>query len=525
VIGRGSHQFDVAIIGGGPGGATLAALLAARGLRVAVVDAPVMSPIRRAESLSRGALNLIGHVGLESIVNAAMIAAARVRRVSWGSDDVETVETDGVLIDRNRFDRALLAAAVGRGAVAYKGWATSRQSDGASWRIAMRGADGPSLVEATLLVDASGRRGFGQRSLLRGPRTVAMVGRWRASAEVERVTAGPSGWGWLAPVRAEVSEVTVFVAPEALRGKPGGFTHCYAGLARSLELVSDASIRAGPEFVRAYDATPRIDQTPFQARFLRLGDAAIAIDPIASAGCQLAIQGAVSALGAILTLLGDPASEPVVAEYWRQEIERRWRRHSVWAATYHLAARARFETDFWRDRSCEAASTASLRNDLLPQPNCAIRLAADVQFLSLACRVGDGIARRASVNSPGLAEPLVFVEGVEIVPLLREAVDAVLASELVASWARKVGQQAALRVLSCSWRRRLLVDAACEEPEARRQLRWGDSAENMAACGTEPALNRTRDRLRRGPHIQAVRRLCGKRDPTRVLENSAASCD
>jgi flavin-dependent dehydrogenase len=464
-------------------------------------------------------------LGLESIVNAAVITAARVRRVSWGSDDVETVETDGVLIDRNRFDRALLAAAVGQGAVVYKGWATSRQSDGASWRIAMRGADGPAVVVATLLVDASGRRGFGRRSLVRGPLTVAVVGRWRGSANGERVTAGPQGWGWLAPVSAEVSEVTLFVAPEALRGAPGGLARCYARLTRSLDLVSEASFCAEPEFVRAYDATPRLDQRPFKTRFLRLGDAAMTIDPIASAGCQLAIQGAVSALGAILTLLDDPASEPVVSEYWRQEIERRWRRHSVWAATHHLAAQARFETDFWRDRSCEAASTASLRNDLLPQPNCAIRLAADVQFLSLACRVGDGIAPRTSVNSPGLAEPLVFVEGVEIVPLLREAVDAVLAGELVASWARKVGQQAALRVLCCLWRRRLLVDAACEEPEARRQLRWGGSAESMATCGTEPVLNRTRDRLRRGPHIQAVRRPCAKRDPTRVLENSAASCD
>jgi flavin-dependent dehydrogenase len=456
---REACQVDVAIVGSGPAGATLAALLAGRGLRVAVIGAPAMSAVRRAETLSRGALGLLGHVGLGSILTAAAIESPRIRRICWRSDDAETVEAHGVLVDRNRFDRALLAAAVERGAIAFEGWAATHEPHAATWRIAVRSAEGHSVVVAPLLVDASGRRGFGKRSLVRGAATVAVVGRWRGSADAERVAAGPQGWGWLAPVGTDVSEVTLFVAPEALRGARGDVALCYARLTRSLELVGDASTWSEPQLVRAYDATPRVDQISFMTRFLRLGDAAMTIDPIASAGCQLAIQGAVSALGAILTLLDEPANELIVGEYWRQEIERRWRRHSVWAATLHLAARARFDTAFWRARSRETPPVEPLRVEPLPRPTCSVRLASDVEFRLLPCRIGDRIACRPSVDRPGLAEPLIFVEGIEIAPLLGEAVDVLLAGELMTGWARKVGEEIALRLLSWFWRRRFLVDA------------------------------------------------------------------
>jgi flavin-dependent dehydrogenase len=455
-------EADVAIVGGGPSGATLAALLADRGLHVAVIDASGDEPSRRAESLSRGALSLISHLGLERGVEAATIPGVRRRSIQWRGEETESTEADSALVDRGRFDQALRSAAISRGATVIAARAEAPTRTATGWRIGVRGEESLKTVSAALLVDASGRRGFGKRRLERLAPTVAASGRWTGAGDGERLVAGSIGWGWGISLGADASEVTIFVDPAELRDKGTSLASKYATLTRAIGVVNVARADLSAQTVSACDATSRLDGMTIAHDFLRVGDAAMTADPLASAGLQLALQQAVFARAAIATLREDRGNVPLVAEFWRQELARRWRRHSNWAGALHREAGERFGTVFWRRRARQSEPTLRLRDDPLPTPTAGVLLSSEVEFSAIPCLVGDRIVRRCAVGRRGYEEQTVFVEGEEIGSFLREALDIVPAGTLALRWARRVGLEVAVRLLSWAWRRRMVVEAHSE---------------------------------------------------------------
>src|SRR5581483_1264114 len=161
---RMSERFDIAIVGGGPAGATLAALLAQAGRSVAVVERAEF-PRRKVcgEFLSATNLPILERLGLAEAFRAA--AGPDIRRVGFHAGDVVLAAPMprarragipwGRALGREHLDTMLLRRAAALGAAVFQPWAVTGYSrEGGAWRISLRGsADTParSLAAETLV--------------------------------------------------------------------------------------------------------------------------------------------------------------------------------------------------------------------------------------------------------------------------------------------------------------------------------------------------------------------------------------
>ncbi|HET7710898.1 MAG TPA: FAD-dependent oxidoreductase, partial [Thermoanaerobaculia bacterium] len=157
---------DVIIIGAGPAGSTLAALLASRGASVALVDRDEFPRDKLCgEFVSYDALPILEMLG----VSDRLAPGARIRRcriVTSRSYEFE-LPSAAVGISRMRFDDLLLRTAIDRGATAYTGWTASRLEATVGARSSATAIQGGVVIE---------RGGMTQH--LRGAVIVGAWGRW-----------------------------------------------------------------------------------------------------------------------------------------------------------------------------------------------------------------------------------------------------------------------------------------------------------------------------------------------------------
>ena len=159
-----SERVEVAIVGGGPAGAVLAARLAGSGHEVVVLE---RSPAWRwraggvfASPAAVAALRRAGLDGTTLGTVARPIPAMRVEtasgptfRLTYGADDGGE---PAVGFDRSRLDPALLDLAVSAGANVRRGWGVTRV-DLAAGRLEIGGPDGRGVtLAARVIVGADG---------------------------------------------------------------------------------------------------------------------------------------------------------------------------------------------------------------------------------------------------------------------------------------------------------------------------------------------------------------------------------
>ena len=159
-----AERAEVAIVGGGPAGAVLAARLAAAGEAVVVLE---RSPVWRWHAggvfASPAAVFALRRAGLDPAVLAAVarpIPAMRVEtasgtafRLTYGAD---AGGEPAVGFDRSRLDPALLELAAAAGAEIRRGWRVTTV-DLERGRLEIRRPDGrPATLEATVIVGADG---------------------------------------------------------------------------------------------------------------------------------------------------------------------------------------------------------------------------------------------------------------------------------------------------------------------------------------------------------------------------------
>lgn len=159
-----SERVGIAIVGGGPAGAVLAARLADAGREVVVLErASVWAWRAGGVFTSPAAVAALRRTGLNAATLAAVarpIPAMRVEtssgatfRLTYGT---ETGGEPAVGFDRSRLDPALLDLAVGAGADVRRGWHVT-DADPRTGHVTVRGPDGqPTTIRASVVVGADG---------------------------------------------------------------------------------------------------------------------------------------------------------------------------------------------------------------------------------------------------------------------------------------------------------------------------------------------------------------------------------
>ena len=113
--------------------------------------------------------------------------------------------------------------------------------------------------------------------------------------------------------------------------------------------------------VRAVDATPYVDLESVTPQGIKVGDAALAIDPLSSSGVQKAIQTALAGAVVANTLIRKPESRAAAMGFYRDTLEQASTRHRAWAAAHYASVARRLGGTFSGGPGSRGFSRASSR--------------------------------------------------------------------------------------------------------------------------------------------------------------------
>jgi flavin-dependent dehydrogenase len=447
---------DVCVIGAGPAGSIFAARMAQLGHRVDLIERQRFPRAHLGESLSPGVMTLLGAADMHATVEAAGFPKVTGVWVKWAGEARlrEDPGEKGLLVDRGEFDRRLLERARSFGVRVHQPARVLTQvRDGAKWRLTLD-ADGTSkYLDADFVADASGRRNTSkQRQVKTGASTLAVYGYWRGAGlpATPRIEAGQDVWYWGVPLPDGTYNTLVFADPHWFRSAPG------AGMSeRFLELLDRSGLMQGCRDVeliapvRAIDATPYLGSDCVAPTTIRLGDAALAIDPISSTGVQKAIQGALSGAIVANTLLRRPDLSDAALSFYRTQLADASERHRGWAAAHYRDVADTCDRPFWRQRS--AASAVA---DPPPRPvidaralaTTPVELSRELEFVRTPCLQGDFVSLASALHHPRLVSPLVFLGGRELAPLLQKLPPGQTPLQIAQSWSNRMPLESGMAI-------------------------------------------------------------------------------
>lgn len=330
-------MYDVAIVGGGPGGATLAALLAQRGRSVVLFDRDQFPRDKLCgEFLSYDALAPLELIGLlEELDREGATEISRCRIVGPRGTYEFDLPRAARGISRLRLDAMLVRRAAELGATVREGWAVDairRTRDGFAIDARNREHE-PQFATARIVAGAWGRWGRIDRQLER-PFTRDMARRHfgfkrhylpiaseapsTATSRQHTIDLYSFPRGYLGVNGVEGGEVNIcgLVHASALDGLRGGWETFVDSLPREGEHLRRLFASHEPAQTQFLSSEPVIfaARSPAVNGILMVGDAAGIIDPLAGNGMAMAIQSALAAASIIVRRTSDDP-EDIAAEY------------------------------------------------------------------------------------------------------------------------------------------------------------------------------------------------------------------
>jgi flavin-dependent dehydrogenase len=441
-----AERFDVCVIGAGPAGSTLASRLAQLGHRVCIVERTMFPRAHVGESLSPGVWSQFDVLGVRRNVEQAGFWPCQTSLTQWSGDEAirRRSTSAGLLVDRGRFDALLLDYARAQGVRVMQPAALrarSRQDHG--WRLAVECTNWTYAIDTDYLVDASGRWSvLGGRKQRAGDRTLAIYGYWRGRFLPcePKIESAPEAWYWGVPLPDGTYNVMAFVGLAAYRSQRfASLSAAYDKFIGRTSLMAgmlDARL-VGP--VRATDASAYLDPDNIGPGWIKIGEAALALDPLSSTGVQNAITTALSGSIVVNTLLRRAEQAETAMQFYRTRLRQFSQRHQRWAAELYATALPRHRRPFWEARAASpvaAAEPIPARFDLDRPPPNALRvgLASGVILEEEPCIIGDFIAPRLALRHPNLERPVAFVGGSEVAHLLRPLYPGITLGALMDAW-------------------------------------------------------------------------------------------
>lgn len=473
-------SFDVCILGGGPSGSTLAIRLAQLGLTVALIERSRFPRKHVGESLSPGVPALLDAIGALSVLENVHARPVHRIHLRWehGLQFRDDPKSQGHIVDRAFFDQKLLRLAQALGVCVFQP-ATAHSFEGdALWHLTVQPstASDPSASPLSLscrfLADATGRsRALRGAKRAYGHPTLALCAYWEGHSfpPEPQMEAGQHAWFWGVPLPDGTFHTLAFVDRHHIRKAPRTSLQ-----ERFLELLAQSHLLRGLSTarlsgpVRAVDASAYVAEDPVTPRCIRVGEAALALDPLSSSGVQKAMQSALSAAVVIHTLLQRPERQDAAIRFYQDSLCSAAAQHQQWAGAHYRAMRALHPTAFWNARSIEPPQEgASLHPQPLPSASmdldsghpAAWRLCPQVQWIPTPCLGAEFVEVEPALSHPNLSQPIVYLGGVRLAHLLLPFPAVLPARHLVAWCARVFPRAQAESVARWLLAHRLLIAA------------------------------------------------------------------
>ncbi|MFJ1211222.1 flavin-dependent monooxygenase QhpG [Burkholderia pyrrocinia] len=399
-------RAPIVVLGAGPAGAAAALGLARLGYPVTVV-----SEWRRfdaVEGVSDRVLQGFRHAGFVQAAACALPPCARTTR--WNGD-TRTLNHEH-LIDRRRFDAALRRDLADAGIAVLEATVRAVQANGDGHAIRVDTPEGADTLHAAFLVEARGRLAPLARDAVRGPQTLSLLNVWRgtpgdAASAVESL---PDGWAWMArlPDGRCYWQVTLDVATATL--PPRDALPAWCATLRQTSLARDffgahaaADVRV---FARTSSATLCGDTGG--ANWLRVGDAAMAVDPLSGNGIFQSLSSALQAPAVIHTLLAHPDRAALALRFHARRIAALFMRFARIGRDFYALETQWADRPFWHARRAWPDDAPSHR-------------APDFDALAIERAPvidGDTIAEADVVTSPDQPLGIWHLQGIPLAPIV-----------------------------------------------------------------------------------------------------------
>jgi len=332
---------DILIAGGGPAGCSAALALARLGHRVVLFTRPRRPSV---EGLSERVLHALDTGGCRR-ARAAIGPPVR-REASW--NDATTAANQEWVVARERLDAALLEDAAAAGVKIVAARILAMAPEGSGWRAET--GDGRRW-SGRFLVEARGRAAPGRR--LRGPPSTALVRHFeQVPARPRTAVAGfAHGWAWYASTGDGTGSLQIVLpSAERLPKRPALPALFDAALAEIVPARDWLGQGRGVGEVAARHAEASRAARPVEDRLIRVGDAALAPDPLSGHGVFEALASARGAAAVVNTLLRRPADGALARAFFEERVRLAFERFARIGRDFYRLEQRWPETPFWHAR-------------------------------------------------------------------------------------------------------------------------------------------------------------------------------
>lgn len=449
---KGAEHADVVVIGGGPGGSTLATLVAMQGHHAVILEKEKFPRWQIGESLLPSTVH--GVCRLTGVADQLAQAGFTVKRGGtqrWGANPEPWTFSFSVSpkmtgqtsyayqVERSKFDKILLDHARAKGADVREECTVTGIISNADrvTGVSYTGADGEERqILAKYVVDASGNKSRtykevgGTRKYSEFFRSLALFGYFEGGKRLPPPYSGnilsaafDSGWFWYIPLSKTLTSVGAVVRREMASKIQGDPDEALRSLIAECPIISDYLKDAKRVTGEGQYGQLRVrkDYSYSNTKFWRpgmvlVGDAACFIDPIFSSGVHLATYSALLAARSINSVLAQRVDE----EPAFREFEQRYRRefgvyYEFLVAFYNMHVSE--SSYFWSAKKVTKNTSSELESFVDLVGGVSSGEAALVEAESLAKRFKDRSAEFATA-----VDKLVANEERSMLPLLKSDV-------------------------------------------------------------------------------------------------------
>ncbi|MGA8114767.1 MAG: tryptophan 7-halogenase, partial [Actinocatenispora sp.] len=367
-------RTSVLVVGGGPAGATAAALLARQGIDVAVFEREHFPRYHIGESILPACHPVLDLMGAREKIMQHGFRRKSGQYLRWGNEkwDYRFGALSGAQVytwqvERSEFDEILLRHAAEQGAQVFEGRrVTEVHFDGdrptaVTWTDTEDGSSGRH--EFDFLVDASGRAGLlvnryiGGRTYNESFRNVAVWAYWDDAKELPHAPDGATvvssvrdGWVWAIPLRTGMSIGVILHKRRftELRDAGTSLEKIYHEMLAEADEISDitdgATCRGNVRADQDYSYSAERYSGP---GYFITGDSAAFLDPLLSSGVHLAMFSSLLAAASIAAIRRGQVDEESAASFFHDSYHRTYLRFLVIVAAVYNQYDGK-ESYFWQ---------------------------------------------------------------------------------------------------------------------------------------------------------------------------------
>ncbi|MFG2566247.1 tryptophan 7-halogenase [Streptomyces sp. NPDC048567] len=392
-------ETDVVVVGGGPGGSTVATLVARQGHRVVLLEKERFPRYQIGESLLPSTVQGICRLlGVSEELEQAGFPVKRGGTFRWGANPKPWTFDFGIApefadaaapayqVERMKFDQILLDNAKRTGVDVREEHTVTDviEENGRVRGVSCTDADGVRReFRGRYVVDASGNlsrihsRVGGKRQYSEFFRNLALFGYFTGGKRMPAPSSGnilavafSAGWFWYIPLSDELTSVGAVVHREALDRIQGDREEALKELIAECPMIADFLADAERVTSGPYgEIRVRKDYSYIQEKFSRpglvlVGDAAGFIDPVFSSGVHLATYGGLLVARSLNTALRTAGETGIDEKTLFEEYEVRYRQeymrfHEFLVSFYDMHSDE--DSYFWKAKKVAGGTASELQ--------------------------------------------------------------------------------------------------------------------------------------------------------------------